>query len=126
MQPEDPRMRQLISIALSATLISAGAQAGQRLMEPSDLFRMQWASDPQIRKDGTQLAYTRIANDIMTDDQLQSLWLIDTSTGAQTPLTAGPGSYSSPRWSPDGSRIAYLSSRRDGHTQICVRWIRGE
>jgi dipeptidyl aminopeptidase/acylaminoacyl peptidase len=118
-------MRGLMSVVLSATLISVGAQAGTRMLEQKDLFRMQWVTDPQIRKDGAQIAYGRMANDIMTDRQSQSLWLIDTATGAQTPLASGPGFNSSPRWSPDGSRIAYLSTGADGRTQIMIHWLRG-
>src|ERR1700723_3561770 len=118
-------MRLLMSVVLSATLISVGAQAATRVLEQKDLFRMQWAEDPQIRRDGAQIAYARAANDIMTDRQAQSLWLIDTASGAQTPLASGPGSYSSPRWSPDGSRIAYLSTGADGRTQIVIHWLHG-
>ena len=110
-------MRHLLSVALSAMLISAGAHAAPRVLEPKDLFRMEWAADPQIRSDGTQIAYARTRNDIMTDRLLQSLWLIDVASGAQTPLATGPGTQSSPRWSPDGSRIAYLSTGADGRTQ---------
>jgi Tol biopolymer transport system component len=119
-------MRSLMSVALSAMLISVCAHAAQRVLEPQDLFRMEWATDPQIRSDGAQIAYARTRNDIMTDQLVQSLWLIDLSTGAQTPLATGPGTQSSPRWSPDGSRIAYLSTGADGRTQIAVHWMRGE
>jgi Tol biopolymer transport system component len=117
-------MRHLLSVALSAMLISAGAHAAPRVLEPKDLFRMEWAADPQIRSDGTQIAYARTRNDIMTDRLLQSLWLIDVASGAQTPLATGPGTQSSPRWSPDGSRIAYLSTGADGRTQIAIHWMR--
>jgi Tol biopolymer transport system component len=119
-------MRLLSSIALSAALISTLSHAAPRVLEPGDLFHMQWAADPQIRKDGSQIAYTRIANDIMTDNQVSSLWLLDTATGAQTPLANGSGSHSSARWSPDGTRIAYLSTGADGKTQIMMHWMRGE
>jgi dipeptidyl aminopeptidase/acylaminoacyl peptidase len=118
-------MRRLMSVIFSAVLISAAAQAAPRVLEPRDLFSMQWAADPQIRPDGTQIAYARTRNDIMTDRLMQSLWLIDAATGAQTPLATGPGSQSSPHWSPDGSRIAYLSNA-DGRTQIAIHWMRGE
>jgi dipeptidyl aminopeptidase/acylaminoacyl peptidase len=118
-------MRCLLTIALTG-LISGVAQAAPHVLQPEDLYRMQWATDPQIRADGTQIVYAREANDIMTDRLVKSLWLIDTATGAQTPLATGPGSHSSPRWSPDGSRIAYLATGVDGRTQIAIRWARGE
>jgi dipeptidyl aminopeptidase/acylaminoacyl peptidase len=118
-------MRCLTSIALTG-LICGVAQAAPHVLEPQDLFRMQWATDPQIRGDGAQIVYAREANDIMTDRLVKSLWLIDVATGAQTPLATGAGSNSSPRWSPDGTRIAYLSTGADGRTQIAIRWPRGE
>jgi dipeptidyl aminopeptidase/acylaminoacyl peptidase len=112
--------------AVAALLICAGAHAQVRAIESKDVFDMQWASDPQIRKNGTQIAYIRNRNDIMTDDTLQSLWLVDAATGFETPLTQGWGHYGSPRWSPDGSKIAYLSAGADGKTQILVHWPQGE
>jgi dipeptidyl aminopeptidase/acylaminoacyl peptidase len=118
-------MRYLASVALSTMFVCASAQAATRILEPPDIFKMQWASDPQIRADGAQIAYVRTANDIMTDGQIESLWLIDTATGAQTPLAGTPGHYSSPRWSPDGQKIAYLSTGADGLTQIVVQWMHG-
>ena len=118
-------MRCLTSIALIA-LASGVAQAAPHVLDSQDLFHMQWATDPQIRGDGAQIAYAREVNDIMSDQLVKSLWLIDVATGVQTPLATGSGSYSSPRWSPDGTRIAYLATDKDGRTQIAMRWMRGE
>jgi dipeptidyl aminopeptidase/acylaminoacyl peptidase len=118
-------MRCLTSIALIA-LTSGVAQAAPQVLEPQDLFHMQWATDPQIRGDGAQIVYAREANDIMTDRLVKSLWLIDVATGTQTPLATGVGSHTSPQWSPDGTRIAYLSTDAEGRTQIAMRWVHGE
>jgi Tol biopolymer transport system component len=46
----------------------------------------------------------------MTDRAVSSIWLIDTATGRETPLAGQDGPAFSPRWSPDGARLAYVSA----------------
>jgi dipeptidyl aminopeptidase/acylaminoacyl peptidase len=104
--------------------LAAGVPAApSQLFEGKDLFGLQWASDPQIRPDGNTVAYVRNAYDVMTDKSRQSIWLIDVQSGTQSPLAAGAGSHSSPRWSPDGTRLAYVSSA-EGRTQLYVSWLK--
>lgn len=91
--------------------------------EARDIFGLQWATDPQIRPDGSAVAYVRNSYDVMTDSPQQSIWLIDVKTGEQWPLAAGKGHHSSPRWSPDGERLAYVASAND-RTQIFVHWMK--
>ncbi|MCP8889522.1 alpha/beta hydrolase family protein [Sphingomonas faeni] len=87
----------------------------------SDLFGLTIAADPQISPDGKTIVYVRRTGDVMTDRMQSSLWLIDVASGRQTPFAADG---SSPRWSPDGARIAYAA--RDGEgSQLFVRWIGG-
>ena len=88
-----------------------------------DLFGLQFATDPQIRPDGRAIAYVRLSFDIMTDRGRQSIWLIDAESGEQTPLVTGGGSHCSPRWSPNGDRLAYVSTAEDGRPQLFVRWL---
>jgi dipeptidyl aminopeptidase/acylaminoacyl peptidase len=94
-----------------------------RVFEGRDIFDLQWAEDPQIRPDGREIAYVRMAYDIMSDRPRSSLWLVDVDTGLQTPIATGPGSHVAPRWSPDGKRLAYVSSSEGGHLQLFVRWM---
>jgi dipeptidyl aminopeptidase/acylaminoacyl peptidase len=88
-----------------------------------DVFDLQWVEDPQIRPDGRAIAYVRMSYDIMSDRPKSTLWLMDIDTGAQIPVASGPGSHSSPRWSPDGKRLAYVSSAEGGQPQLFVRWM---
>lgn len=92
-----------------------------------DLFDLEVAVDPQISPDGNQIAYVRRANDIMRDAPRGTIWLVDTKNGAERPIAAGEGSYSSPRWSPDGKKLAYVASGVAGDAangpEIYVRWM---
>jgi dipeptidyl aminopeptidase/acylaminoacyl peptidase len=111
-------------LAAGAGVASAApAEAPSPTFEGRDLFSLQWATDPQIRPDGRAVAYVRRAYDVMTDSSRRSIWVVDTDTGLQTPLVAGTGSHSSPRWSPDGTRLAYVSTGDGGRTQLFVRWM---
>src|SRR5262245_40287559 len=86
--------------AVTATAAPPGAPP--RVFTGPVLFGLPVASEPQIRPDGAVVAYTRVSYDIMSDRARRSIWLVDVATGTQTPLIAGSGSHSTPRWSPDG------------------------
>lgn len=90
----------------------------------ADVFEMEYADDPQVSADGSRVAYVRTSMDIMTDRGRRTIWVVDTDGGNHRPLVSGQGDYSSPRWSPSGDRLAYLSNR-DGKTQLFVQWLDG-
>ena len=124
------RMTVLASIlALAATAPAAAPALAQVAEGPSrtftarDLFGLQQASDPQVRPDGGAVAYVRARNDIMTDRSQRSIWLADLSTGAQAPLVVDDGNNFAPRWSPDGTRLAYVSAQPGERPQLYVRWV---
>src|SRR5579884_4532337 len=115
-----------MAILFAATALApanaAPATGPSRYFTGSDLFDIEWASDPEISPDGRTIAYVRQSNDVMTDKARPTIWLIDVATGQQRPLVAGSGSYFSPRWSPDGTRLAYVAAE-GGSPQLYVRWI---
>jgi dipeptidyl aminopeptidase/acylaminoacyl peptidase len=115
----------ICSLVLLVALPSFAAPpaAPSARFEGRDLFSLQYASDPQIRPDGKAIAYVRVSFDVMTDRARQAIWLIDVASGEQTPLVAGAGSHSSPRWSSDGKQLAYVSTTDGGKPQLFVRWM---
>lgn len=129
-------MRRLLVLALLGTATPAVAQqqsvaqsptepapGPSRLFDDADLFGLEVASDPQISPDGRRIAYVRRSGDIMTDRMRSTIWLIDTASGEQAPLVAGPGAHFSPVWSPDGTRLAYISTGENNSAQLYVRWM---
>jgi len=107
---------------LASPALAAPAAAPTRYFTGSDLFNLEVATDPQISPDGRTIVYVRRSNDIMTDRARSTIWLVDVATGQQRPLIAGAGSYSSPRWSKDGGRLAYVAAE-GGNPQLYVRWM---
>jgi len=113
-------------LAASACLIGAPmamAQIpGSPILTAQDLFSLQQATDPQVRPGGRQVVYVRASNDINADRARRSIWIVDVASGAQQPLATGTGNSMSPRWSPDGKRLAYVSTA-EGSAQLFVRWM---
>ncbi|MCY4357359.1 MAG: S9 family peptidase [Gammaproteobacteria bacterium] len=89
----------------------------------TDVFELEVAADPQISPDGSQVVYVRNSNDIMTDRARANLWIINTDGSEHRPLLSGTDTYSSPRWSPDGTRLAYISSAEGRGPELFVRWM---
>ncbi len=115
----------LFAMFVVLPVFGASASGPARLLTSADLFNLEVASDPQIAPDGKTIVYVRGANDIMVDRTRASIWSIDVASGEQTPLVAGAGNHTLPRWSPDGSRLAYLSRAPDQDaTQLFVRWMK--
>ncbi len=111
-----------LAIVASAPSHAQVAEGPSRTFQAADLFGLRTAGDPQVRPDGGAIAYVRTTYDIMTDDGQPSIWLLDTATGAQTPLVFDDNANMRPRWSPDGSRLAYVVAGKGG-AQVYVRWI---
>ncbi|MFC1558315.1 prolyl oligopeptidase family serine peptidase [candidate division KSB1 bacterium] len=91
-------------------------------LQIEDIFNLEFVSDPQISPDGDKIIYVRQFSDIMTDKRHSNLWIIDFDGTEHRPLTSGKYNDRSPRWSPDGNQIIYVSNR-EGKSQIYKRWM---
>src|SRR6185295_1474016 len=81
------------------------------------LLKIRRVSDPQISPDGRWIAYTIADTDKAANKRITQIYVISTDGGEPRQLTNEKQSSSSPRWSPDGKRIAFVSSR-DGQAQV--------
>jgi acylaminoacyl-peptidase len=98
------------------------AAVARQPFNTSDLWDLRQVSDPQIAPDGRSVIYVITRADRMNDAFHSNLWIASTDGKSQRPLTSGAFRDTSPRISPDGKRLAYLSNR-SGKTQIHVRWL---
>ncbi len=111
-------------ICCGANLVAADSKdkrEEQRRFQMADVFELEYASDPQISPDGTQVVYVRNFMDVMKDVSRSSLWSVTSDGSAHRPLTEGNGSQQHPRWSPDGTRLAYVATV-NGSPQLHLRW----
>ena len=93
------------------------------LFDAMDVFELEWASDPRVSPDGQSIVYVRRSFEIMSDTGRADLWEVSVDGDFHRPLSTGSGRSTSPRWSPDGSKLAFLS-RDTGSSQIRVRWMK--
>jgi dipeptidyl aminopeptidase/acylaminoacyl peptidase len=113
----------LLGAAPALAPLQAQAEEGpSRTFHGRDIFGLRAAGDPQVRPDGAAIAYVRTTQEIMTDSGRAAIWLVDPTSGVQTPLVVDEASNFDPRWSPDGSRLAYVSVGPGG-AQLYVRWM---
>ncbi|MEE4164311.1 MAG: S9 family peptidase [Woeseiaceae bacterium] len=112
-----------LMLLLLASTGSADSHADDRVFKNLDVFDLEWALDPQISPDGRQILYTRLSLDIMKDRPVTHIWSIDTDGGNHRPVLSGTASYSSVEWSPDGSRIAYVTNAEERGAELFVRWM---
>ena len=112
----------IVLVLFLGVSLGAGSWSSDRF-SVMDIFELEFAFDPQISPDANQIVYTRQYADVMTDRRYSNLWLIDVDGDNHRALTTGRQRDSGARWSPDGERIAYISSR-DGSAQIYVRHLK--
>lgn len=94
--------------------------AEKRPVVPADLARFRLLSSVQFSPDGSRIAYVVQEADMDQNKNRSAIWLADAAGGQPRRLTNPPeGSDRAPVWSPDGTRIAFISDR-SGKPQLWV------
>jgi len=90
-----------------------------RRMTIDDLTAIPVLDDPRLSPDGAQVAFTVMRADRDANTYRISVWLVPAAGGAPRQLTTAPAKDTAPRWSPDGTRLVFLSDR-GGDKQVWV------
>jgi dipeptidyl aminopeptidase/acylaminoacyl peptidase len=85
--------------------------SAKRQITPDDLFNLPIVSDPRISPDGAQVAYVVTRLDRDADAYQAAIWVAPLDGGNGVKLTSGTARDTTPRWSPDGQTIAFVSNR---------------
>lgn len=87
--------------------------SGQSLLTVEDLLKLKSIGEAQVDPSGSRVAFV-VAESVVEFKQpspVSRIWLTDVAGGEPRQLTQGPGSDDLPRWSPDGSMLAFRSDR---------------
>ncbi len=112
----------VVAVASLGFAAPVGAQAPDATLQVADWLDWERVGDPRISPDGSQIVYARRWIDKMGDRWESSIWIVGTDGSRNRHLIDG----SSPRWSPDGTRLAFFATDDDGKTQIFIRWMDDE
>ncbi len=108
----------LFTAALAVTM-----PASPGTLTPEQTLDRRSIGELDFSPDGTQLVFT-VTDPPKGNARARSLWLLDIATSRVRQLTFAGKSDGAPRWSPDGSAIAFTSDR-DGTAQLYVLSLRG-
>ena len=112
------RDARIVAVCCAGCLLVADAAAAARAMNIHDLLAAIRVSDPQVSPDGRSVAFVRTTTDAATGKRNADVWIVpaDGSSAARL-LIGGDQSENTPRWSPDGRQLAFISTR-GGSAQI--------
>ncbi|MGB9893771.1 MAG: prolyl oligopeptidase family serine peptidase, partial [Candidatus Saccharicenans sp.] len=111
----------ILSLGLSIGLVQAQSK---KALTFDDFIRIKRVTDPQLSPDGSQLALVVTSMDLEANKGNSDIWLVTTSGGQPAVLVSGPAADYYPRWSPDGKKIAFISTR-SGSAQIWIISVSG-
>jgi dipeptidyl aminopeptidase/acylaminoacyl peptidase len=111
---EGKRMRRIAAALFIVLLIALPASAQKKPFAIADLYRLKAVEDPQFSPDGSQIAFVVRESDLAKGTTNNEIYLIRPDGSGLRRMTNNPAADTHPRWSPDGTSLLFLSTRKNG------------
>jgi dipeptidyl aminopeptidase/acylaminoacyl peptidase len=109
----------LAAIGLFLVAAPALAQRPSNKLTLADYLEWEQVQAPSFSPDGRQIVFGRRWIDKLNDRWETSIWIVNSDGTRPRMLLKG----SAPRWSPDGTRIAYVAEGEPRGSQVFVKWV---
>ena len=110
----------LLISALFATHSAFADESENNILSLKDVFNLEYAANPVVTPDGKHVVYERRSMDIMTDSMRRNLWSVALDGSNHLPVLSDSKNHFDPVFSPDGAKMAYLSSK-EGKVQVYLQ-----
>ena len=117
--------RTTIAAGFALAVLAAPAAAQRRNFTIEDTLGIASVSGPRLSPDGEQVVYVVSRVDLEENESSSRIHAVPFAGGDSRPLTRAGRSASHPRFSPDGSRLAFLASGDEDRTQIWLLPLAG-
>src|ERR1700730_1854194 len=105
------RLSRILVLLLAVANLVAAQQPAKHPLKLHDLARVREVRDPQVAPDGQWVAYVVSTIDVKEDKSAAHIWMVSYDGKNDRQITWSQDSENSPRWSPDGKYLTFLSSR---------------
>ncbi|WP_426669720.1 prolyl oligopeptidase family serine peptidase [Mucilaginibacter sp. McL0603] len=109
-------MKKTLLLAISTSISTLIFAQNKSTLKPADFLKVRALSDAQVSPDDKWVAYCLSEVDTARDKRISNLWMQSLNGPESIQLTHGPEPASTPRWSPDGKYLSFLSSRESKNT----------
>ena len=101
----------LFHLSLLCLLVATAVTAAPRPLIIDDIYKIKSVRDPQISPDGKWIAYVVSVTSLDKNRSNSDIWLMPSEGGEARQLTTSEKRDDTPRWSPDGRQLAFISGR---------------